>query len=450
MPITFIRSVFFTPHGKGLQRSRLGFGCPKCGREFGYLKRKIKRQRQTSMPIYRTKKDNYGVEQKLLIERNVHARKYDTLFGISDPDRKPIINPPEPHVSEFSDTFVQKMEGLTKGLLVLEQILSFILQKYPKLLGRFQDFAGGMKLFVEYLNATTDGRWDRSWIEWQEIVEYASTQGYNAASRKFYAIKKDDKKYLSPNQIKEKIKVVDEFNKKSEKTVPHFIDYVKELMEVVRGDVDIRKKYLEIAKEYDGNKIQIIGQKINDITDVKTYSYNYYYIIHYDPKTYHRKKSDFKNGSIKRSSVDGKKECGPFKKENFPPGAIERIRFEKVSHLYSKILFILSFRPFTASSITSIIETETMDTIKSMLEGLRISGLVEKLNYSDNKPEISDGTGESSADSDVEGNLYYLLNTSNPDSKVMLEPYKRNCKAKEMLNITKKISEYSHKEKPPR
>ena len=139
------------------------------------------------------------------------------------------------------------------------------------------------------------------------------------------------------------MKVVDEFNKKSEKTVPPFIKYIKELMEVVRGDVDIRKKYIEIAKEYDENKIQIIGQKINDITDVKTYSYDYYYIIHYDPKTYHRKKSDFKNGSIKRSSVDGKRECGPFKEEDFHRGPSKGYDLKRlVTYILRSYLFYLS------------------------------------------------------------------------------------------------------------
>jgi hypothetical protein len=310
-----------------------------------------------------------------------------------------------------------------------------------------------MESFLEYVKPITDDRWDRSWAEWGEIVKYTRDHGYNAISRRYYAIKDENKKYLSPHYIKRKEKDLEEFNKKSKSSVPPFIDYMKKLFEIVRSDVDIRKKYIELVKDYDENKIQIISQGISNTRVGRAYSYTYYYISHYDTKKYQQKKSDFKKGKIKKSSGTGKIECGPFEEKVFPPGAIERLRLQnnKDIQLYSKILFILSFRPFTDLSITGIIESETKDTIKSMLEELSIMGLVERMNYSDNKSGTSGHPGlkEKCVDSDVYDNLYYILNAPNRGSHLILENYKRNCPAKEMLSITKKIAEYSSKEKPP-
>jgi hypothetical protein len=363
------------------------------------------------MPLYRTRKDDYGEERKLLVERNIHAYKYDTFFGISDPHRNPVINPPERNPCDCPPMFAEKMEKQVKGLIIFVKIFPIIIKKYPEFVDRkkFERLAGVMKTYVEYVKPIIDGRWDRSWAEWEQIIEYAKVWGSNAASRKFSAIKNGKEKYLSPSHIKQKIKEQDKFNKKF-KDIPYFADYGKKLIEIVKSDAEVREKYIQLAKEYDENKVQVISQMCNGGS--KIYPYSYYYIRHYDPGKYQQRKSDYKKGKLKKSSVNGKIECGPFKDKDFPPGSIERLQLqkEKVIQLYSKILFILSFRPFTTSSITGIIATETRDMIKSMLEELRITGLVEKMNYSDNKPEIADELSENSSASDVDNNVYYILN----------------------------------------
>src|SRR5436305_3966193 len=208
------------------------------------------------------------------------------------------------------------MEKLIVTFLVLDKILPLILEKYPEFLRRFQEFAEGMNILLEYVfRPIIDGRWDRSIAEWLQIVEYAEVHGYNAASGKFAAIKDDKETYLTSKQIKEKIKAVGKFGQKAESTFPLLIKYLKDLMEVVRCDVNLWKEYVKTVKEYAENEVQVINQKINKFSKnyAKIYSYDYFYIIHYDPKTYRKNKSKYKNGQIKRSSIDGKMECGPFK-----------------------------------------------------------------------------------------------------------------------------------------
>jgi hypothetical protein len=67
------------------------------------------------------------------------------------------------------------------------------------------------------------------------------------------------------------------------------------------------------------------------------YSYNYYYIRHYDANRYKKSKSDLKERSIKkRLPVTGKIECGPFKEEELP---FDQIRQHKI---YNNLLRILA------------------------------------------------------------------------------------------------------------
>jgi hypothetical protein len=84
-----------------------------------------------------------------------------------------------------------------------------------------------------------------------------------------------------------------------------------------------------------------------------------------------------------------------------------------------------------------------------MLEELRTLNLVIRLAYSDYKPKMVDKRGKSSNISetkDSDSSLYYLLNWSNPESKMMLADYQNKIARKEILNTTKKASEYSTKE----
>ena len=78
------------------------------------------------------------------------------------------------------------------------------------------------------------------------------------------------------------------------------------------------KKYLKNDKQLQNllknMRKQYLSKTLNKIVDhKKIYSYSYYYIRHYDPQLYKKQKSKFEKGKIKKSQVNGKIECGPFK-----------------------------------------------------------------------------------------------------------------------------------------
>ena len=101
------------------------------------------------------------------------------------------------------------MGAVLKGMIRSLEILPFVLKKYPELSVRNKDFAGGLRIITKYVTPVIDDRWDKSWLEWMEITEYAKAHGHNGASRRFYAIKKGKRKYLTPKHIEQKIKEVD-------------------------------------------------------------------------------------------------------------------------------------------------------------------------------------------------------------------------------------------------
>jgi hypothetical protein len=142
-----------------------------------------------------------------------------------------------------------------------------------------------MKAINQYVDPILDERWDRSWAEWEQITEYSKVYGYHAASRKFFAIKDGKKIYLSRKHIEQKIKKVDEFNKTLE-GMPGCLNYAMKLNEIVKNDDDIRKKYMELVKEYNEKQKQIIDELFHSYlsSSSKIYSHIYYCIRHYDNK----------------------------------------------------------------------------------------------------------------------------------------------------------------------
>ena len=116
-----------------------------------------------------------------------------------------------------------------------------------------------------------------------------------------------------------------------------------------------------------------------------------------------------------------------------------------------KIVFVLSFQPFTGQSIHSIIESESKDVIKLALRDLETLDMVVKLDYSYSKPELMNEQNNNAAIhnfnlEDDDNNLYYLLNLSKPECERMLADCRKRFTKREILNMIEKMAEYSQDE----
>jgi hypothetical protein len=323
------------------RRQPLGFDCPKCGRNYGSLRIKtIRRNRekliQKGMQVLRNRKNDYGkIIKQNGVKRNLHVHKYDTFFGDFDPERKPDINAPLPDPCDKS--YLTNMNAIENTVIAFSLFLimiPLIVKKYPDLAANSGILGPYIRAFIEYGNSFTDGRWDRSMTEWVHIINYAKAHGYNAASRKFFAKKDGKEKYLSPNYIKQKTKIIDKFlgyfeNDKDGEVFHNYMMEVNKKLESDKELLSIRNGFLEHIYE--------IADELSNISN--TYSYDYYYIRHYDACRYKKSRSDSEQGSIKkRSQLTGKIECGPFKKVDLPFAA----QTKRHNANYDRLLEILT------------------------------------------------------------------------------------------------------------
>jgi hypothetical protein len=229
---------------------------------------------------------------------------------------------------------------------------------------------------------------------------------------------------------------------------------MSKLKQTIMNDNELNKKYVQFSREYDVEQIlKQLYHNDNNISEIL--SYRYYYIRHYKHDVYQKRKIDYKKRLIKNSQVTGKIECGPFKEQELPVEAIDKLRFEErrkeIICRSLKIVFVLSFQPFTGQSIHSIIESESKDVIKLALRDLETLDMVVKLDYSYSKPELMNEQSNNAAIhnfnlEDDDNNLYYLLNLSKPECERMLADCRKRFTKREILNMIEKMAEYSQDE----
>lgn len=258
------------------------------------------------MQSSRIRKDDYGmIIRKSSFNRNLHTRKYDTFFEDFDRDRRPVMNVPSPDPSDESyATKMKEMESISIALFSLAIILPFVALKYSNLGDKIRLVVPFLMTMEEYYRPIVDGRYDRSMFEWEQIVENAKAHGYYAASRKSFAIKDGKKKYLSPNYIKQKLKVIDKFqNRVGSKEMKICMKYLEEINRTIRNDNELLRLLRRLVRQYYNNMID----------ESNAYSHSYFYIRHYDPELYKKQMCDLEKGLIKnKTRVTGKIECGPF------------------------------------------------------------------------------------------------------------------------------------------
>jgi hypothetical protein len=287
------------------------------------------------MQRHRIIRDYHGeIISQIDVSRNLHSYKYDTFFGDLYSARKPILNLPLPDSSNESyTTKMSEIENIVIASILFVIMLPLIVKKHPELAANSGVLEPYLRAYIEYGISFTDDRWDRSMTEWAQIIEYAKAHGYNAASRKFFAIKDGKGKYLSPNYIKQKARVIDKFLRyfENDKDGELCHKYMTEVGKVLDSDdelLSIRNGFLEHINE--------ITDELFNISEI--YSYNYYYIRHYDADRYKKSRSDLKQRSIKkRAQLTGKIECGPFKEEDLPVDQIKRHKSN-----YGRLLTILA------------------------------------------------------------------------------------------------------------
>jgi hypothetical protein len=198
------------------------FPCPGCGSDKGahvHIIKRPKKKKKKSYASFRTVKITKSwadsaedTEEKRPVQRRYHPYKYLSVIGPFS-KRNPVINPPTPKVKEVTEglrNFAEYNAYWWMMHMIPFEIAPLYFQKYPEEWEQMkEDFCKHVLPASQFIRKITesaiDNRWDRSLIEWAEIVYTALTEGYRTASRKHYALTSDGKKkiYLSTKRIKQ-------------------------------------------------------------------------------------------------------------------------------------------------------------------------------------------------------------------------------------------------------
>ena len=317
--------------------------CPKCGRKSGRLKIirekinvKYKSPDRSQLPTEKTvvvghDTSNKPIKNKSAIQRNIHPFRHistlthyaaNTIYGKITNDvpvvvpTNPSINPPVSNnpnqrpTSDAENRFKAAWdESLKKDRLIVKMIPK-IAEKLaatdPNLFKSFNDICKKLIPYIEfdtkYWKSGVDYRYKRSLPEWNEIVKYANEKSPRAAAKKYYGIKPDGKKvYLSINEIKQKQKEMENFEREY---MEHY--YVLNtarmaLSQIIASDPELQREYEKMKLEYDDDNDD--DDNLNQKNNSSSYTYNYFKIAHYDHDLYKKRKK------LGKSKPDGRIEC---------------------------------------------------------------------------------------------------------------------------------------------
>jgi hypothetical protein len=264
------------------------------------------------------------------VKRNLHRHpyRYLNIFGVLNPDEKPVLNPPKPK-PRISLTYLAISEFL-KTFSSLVKTIPFILLKNPSLERIIEDMNYAAHIFCRNLDSTLDYRHRRSAAEWVLIAKHFREYSSKAASRKYPGITPDGKlEYLSPKYIKQKALKAEAYWIIFQCQLPIFLICGRIIANKVGRDPELSTIYrmYEINYESKNREVEQNWQKQLEEQQQDFYKYNReaFIIRHYDPELRKRQKLDNKK-------PDGKIEHR-VKETEFPSKIVEELRRNRAQHM---------------------------------------------------------------------------------------------------------------------
>jgi hypothetical protein len=316
------------------------FRCPVCDRKGGYARlkieeKKIAKDKQPTIPVWGP---NNEIVKRESVKRTPHRHPYRhlTIFGVSDPDQRPVINPPKPKPA-VSLTY-RAITEVIKSMSLLHDMIQFVLQKYPS----FEPIIIGLNYAASILNrnfkSVTDDRHRRSAAEWALISKESLENGPNAASRKYPGVTTDGKQeYLSPEYIKQRTPEAEAYWLTYQHYRLFFLAYCRIIIDTIMGDPELAAIYGEHRINYDSKvraeeeenerrrqkQLEEQQQEEKNAKEFYKYKREVFSIRHYDPQLYKQQKP---NGNKRKA--DGKIEH-KIKETQLNPEVVEELRRNK-------------------------------------------------------------------------------------------------------------------------
>jgi hypothetical protein len=263
------------------------------------------------------------------------------IFGVLDPNQKPVINPPKPK-PRVSLSYLAITE-FAKLFSLLHNMIPFVLQKYPSLESIIVDMNYAADIIGRNLESITDDRHRRSAAEWALIAKESRENSPNAASRKYPGITTDGKlEYLSPEYIKRKAQEAEAYWIIYQHHVPILLICSRIIANRIEQDPELAVIYRMYEINYDGKmradeeekgerrQKRLEEQQNEEKSEKEFYKYKreIFVIRHYDPEMRKQQKLEQKLHSSNKK-VDGKVEH-KVKERDLPSNIVEELRGNRV------------------------------------------------------------------------------------------------------------------------
>jgi hypothetical protein len=316
--------------------------CPGCGSDKGAHVRIInrpKKKEKKSVLDYRTVRipqswlemssaDVDAPEEKISVQRRFHPYKYLSVIGLQC-GRNPIINPPKPEVKQVTESmrnFAQYFALRIMILIIPFEIAPLYFQKHPEECEQMkEDFDKHVlpahRIMWKVMKSGFDDRWDRSLVEWVDILITAIKKSPRKAREKHYGLTPDGERIkLSINRIKQMKPWLWDMVKDLPEHWSYYVAFITYIFEGVKRDPELYKELKRLEQKYNHMlRDDLIKSWENDSRNQNQTSnkenqhyYMYFEFRHHDVELYEKQKQ-----SKRKSNPDGWKTCCTLKPSQF-------------------------------------------------------------------------------------------------------------------------------------
>jgi hypothetical protein len=266
--------------------------------------------------------------------------------------KNPIINPPKPEEKQVTDglrNFAQYFALRIMTLIIPFEMAPLYFQRYP---GEWEqmkeDFYKHVipadRIMWKVMESGFDGRWDRSLVEWSDILITALETTNYTASRKHYGLSSDgsERIHLSIKRIKQMKPILWELVKDLLEHYSYYAAFIAYIFQGVKRDPELYKelkrleqKYNHLLRDYlieswenDQNQEQSPTQN----KDQENQYYTYFECRHHNKEIYEKQKLKWKQHK-RKSNPDGWKTCCTLK-----PSGLAKIKLNDESFSFYKMM----------------------------------------------------------------------------------------------------------------
>jgi hypothetical protein len=235
--------------------------CPICKKYPVRFRKKMIKKKPS--PKFRRKRKSVGMTDYEVIERvKIKVNPWKSLSLFTSPpsiNENPTLGLPpieRDEIGKGTRLSIDMLREQIRYFTLPAEILPLVLEKYPDLRNQLSNNAtvegiiNGFNAIDQIIQSARNGQWDRNLLEWMTITDTALKESSFRASRRYYAVTENNQKaYLSPRHIKERIPEVIRFILYYTTSVPYYNWFVNKILDICESDLELNSELKKIELE---------------------------------------------------------------------------------------------------------------------------------------------------------------------------------------------------------